>query len=349
MEKLVVTSLRPSAGKTSVIIGIAKALKKKIGYMKPFGERLLYRKKRLWDYDAGLIADLFGMEENVEDLSIGFHHSKLLYMLDEETTRQKLLELLSKVGNKKDFVFIEAGKDLSYGASVYLDAISLAQYLDAGLLVIASGEDTVLDDIAFLQKRVQLEKIKLIGIVINKVTNITEFTDLYLNKIRQLGVNVLGLIPYDKELPGFSVRYLADRLFAKVLAGENCLHRVGRSIFIGSASASAALKNPLFLAEDKIVITSGDRGDMIVAALDSNSAAVILTNNILPPSNLIAKAEQMGIPMLLVSLDSYQVARQMESMESLPTKDDKEKIALIEQMIMKHVNMKELKAGLQPG
>lgn len=344
MEKLVVTSMRQGAGKTSAIIGIAKALNMKIGYMKPFGERLLYRKKRLWDYDAGLIAGIFGLEENVEDMSIGFHHSKLLYMLDEEMTKQKLQELLAKVGNKKDFVFIEAGKDISYGASVYLDAISLARYLDAGLLVVASGEETALDDIAFLQKRVQLEKVKLLGIIINKVTNIAEFTDIYLDKIKQSGVNVLGIIPYYKELPFFSVSYLVDRLFAKVIAGENCLHRVVKNIFIGSASASAALKNPLFQAEDKIVITSGDRGDMIVAAVDSNSAAIVLTNNILPPPNLIAKAEKMGVPLLLVSLDSYQVAKEMDNLESLPTKDDKDKIALIEQMIMTHVNIKELKA-----
>ena len=81
MDKWVVTSLRPSAGKTSVIIGIAKALNRKIGYIKPFGERFLYRKKRLWDYDAALVTNLFGLDENPEDMSIGFHHSKLLYML----------------------------------------------------------------------------------------------------------------------------------------------------------------------------------------------------------------------------------------------------------------------------
>jgi hypothetical protein len=342
MEKLVITSMRQSAGKTSVVIGMAKALNKKIGYMKPFGERLLYRKKRLWDYDAALVAGIFGLEENVEDMSIGFHHSKLLYMLDEEMTRQKLLELLATVGNKKDFVFIEAGKDITYGGSVYLDALSLCKYLDAGLLVVASGEeDTILDDLTFLKKRIQLEKVKLRGVIINKVANITEFTDIHLNKIKQMGIPVLGVIPYHKELPFFSVSYLADRLFAKVIAGENNLYRTVKNVFIGSASASAALKNPFFQAEDKVVITSGDRGDMIVAALGSKSAAVVLTNNILPPPILISKAEKMGIPLLLVSLDSYQVAKQIDALESLPTKDDADKIALIEQMVSSHVNMKD--------
>ena len=107
---------------------------------------------------------------------------------------------------------------------------------------------------------------------------------------------MLGVIPYYKELPYFSVSYLADRLFAKIITGEENLNRTVKNIFIGSMSVGAALKNPLFQEESKVVITSGDRSDMIVAALESKAAAVILTNNILPPSNLIAKAAETGDP-----------------------------------------------------
>jgi uncharacterized protein len=343
MDKLVVTSMRQGAGKTSVIIGLAKALKKKAGYMKPFGERLIYRKKKLWDYDAALIASIFEMEESGENMSIGFHPSKLMSMLDEEMTKQKLFELMSHAGDKKDIVFIEAGKDITYGSSVYLDALFLAEYLDAGLLVVVSGnEDTIFDDITFLKKRIRTEKVTLRGIIINKVTNLSEINDIYLPKIQQLGVNVLGVIPYYKELPCFSINYLADRLFAKIIAGENNLNGIVENVFIGSVSASAVSKDPLFQAKNKIVITSGDRSDMIIAALDSQSAAVVLTNNILPPSNIIAKAEKMCIPLLLVSMDSYQTASQIDDLEALPTKDDKEKIALIEQMISDHVDIKKL-------
>jgi len=45
-------------------------------------------------------------------------------------------------------------------------------------------------------------------------------------------------------------------------------------------------------------------------------------------------------PLLLVSLDSYQTAKQIDALEALPTKDDKEKIALIEKMISEHVDIK---------
>ena len=50
----------------------------------------------------------------------------------------------------------------------------------------------------------------------------------------------------------------------------------------------------------------------------------------------------MCIPLLLVSLDSYQTAKQIDALEALPTKDDKEKIALIEKMISEHVDIKKL-------
>jgi len=178
------------------------------------------------------------------------------------------------------------------------------------------------------------------------VPNASEFAETRLPKIRELGVNVLGIIPYDTELPLFTVSYLADRLFAKIITGESQLCRPVKTMLIGSMSASAALKNPLFQEEHKVVITSGDRTDMIVAALGSNASAVILTNNIMPPANLIAKASKLEIPLLLVATDTYAVAKQIDSMESLPTKDDTDKIALIEQLINTHVQLKDF--GFRP-
>jgi BioD-like phosphotransacetylase family protein len=343
MDKFVVASLRQGAGKTSVIIGISKALNRKIGYIKPFGERFLYRKKRLWDFDAALITSIFGLEENPENMSIGFHHSKLFYMLDEATTRDKLRELLISVGEGKEIFFAECGKDITYGVSVHLDALTIARDLNAQLIVVASGEeDTILDDVIFLNKYIHLGDVRCKGIIINKVANVTDFCETRLPRIQQHGIEVLGVIPYYKELHYFSVGYLADRLFAKIISGEENLNRIVKNIFIGSLSAGAAQINPLFQEEGNVVITSGDRSDMIVAALENKAAAIILTNNVQPPSNLISKAAQCEIPLLLVSADAYEIAKQIEGMESLPTKDDLGKIALIEEMVRTHVNLQIL-------
>ncbi len=342
MYKLVVTSMHPSAGKTSIIIGLAKALNKKIGYIKPFGDRLLYRKKRLWDYDSALMNNIFSLGEDPAEMSIGFDHSRLWYIYDKETTTKKVQELEASTAKDSDILFVEGGKELSYGVSVHLDALSVSKALDAELLIVVSGkDDTIIDDIVFLKNNINLEGVRFKGIIINKVSHLDDFVNIHLPKMKLLNVNVLGTIPYSEELPRFTVNFLADRLFAKVITGESFLSRPIKNIIIGSMAASAVVKIPVFHEEKKVVITSGDRHDMIAAALEGDTAAVVLTCNIEPTPELIAKATERRIPLLLVSPDTYQIAKQVDSLEPLLQKEDADKIALLEEIIKKHVNLKE--------
>jgi uncharacterized protein len=343
MDKVIIASMRKSAGKTSAIVGITAAAKKKIAYVKPFGERMLYRKKRLWDYDSSLITAVFGLKEDPVDMSIGFDHSKLRYMYDEEGTRQKVLETIGRLGNDRDVLFIEGGRDLTYGISVHLDTLSLAKYTGGKLFIVVSGdEDSILDDLLFLKRHVNLAGVILNGVIINKVQNLEEFQSTHLPAIRQMGIPVVGVIPYQSELTYFSVGYLAERLFAKVLCGEGGLNRVVKNIVIGAWSANVFLQNPLFKKENKLVITGGDRTDMILASLESDTSGIILTNNILPPSNIISKASERNIPLLIVFSDTYQTAKQIESLEPLLTKDDTEKAELLKNLFQKHVNVQEI-------
>jgi BioD-like phosphotransacetylase family protein len=340
MDKVVIGSMRKSAGKTSIIVGIAGALKKKMAYLKPFGERLLYRKKRLWDYDSALITHIFGLQEDPVDMSIGFDHSKLRYMYDEKGIQQKLRETMAHISRDKEILFIEGGKDLTYGISIYLDTLSLARYTGSKLFIVVSGEeDTILDEILFLKKHVDLTGVPLGGIIVNKVQNLDEFQNTHLPVINKMGVRVIGVIPYQSELTCFSVYYLADRLFAKVITGEGGLKRVVKNIIIGAWSANVFLQSPVFKKENKLVITGGDRTDMILASLESDTSGIILTNNILPPSNIISKATERNIPLLMVFSDTYQTAKQIENLEPLLTKDDTDKVELLKELCRKHVDL----------
>jgi BioD-like phosphotransacetylase family protein len=343
MDKVIIASMRKSAGKTSAIVGIAAALNKKMAYIKPFGERMLYRKKRLWDYDSALITSLFGLKEDPVDMSIGFDHSKLRYMYDEEGTKQKLQKTIASIGDDKDILFIEGGGDLAYGISVHLDALSLARFTGGKLFIVVSGdENAIVDDITFLKRHVDLAGVNLGGLILNKVENLDEFQTNHLPAITRMGLRVVGLIPYQIELTRFSVHYLAERLFAKVITGEGGLKRIVKNIIIGAWSANVFLQNPLFKEENKLVITGGDRTDMILASLESDTSAIILTNNILPPSNIISKASERNIPLLMVFSDTYQTAKQIDSLEPLLTKDDVEKIDLLKELVKKHVNLVEM-------
>ena len=342
MNKVIIASLRKNAGKTTVMVGLTKALNKKIGYLKPFGDRLIYNKKRLWDYDSALFASIFALSENPEDMSIGFDHSKLRYMYDENITREKVAELAANMAQGKDILFVESGRDLAYGISVYLDAASLARYLGGNLVIVISGdENTVFDDITYIKKNMDLSGINFKGVIINKVQNMDDFKETYLPRIQEIGVPVLGVIPYQKELTYFSVNYLSERLFAKVITGEDYLNRTVKNIFIGAMSVNAALQQPLLKKEGSLIIAGGDRTDMILLALDYHAVGIILTNNVVPPSHIISKASERNVPLLLVTYDTYETARRIDSMEPLMTRDEKQKIELLGKLIQENVNIQE--------
>jgi hypothetical protein len=340
MVKLIIASTRGSAGKTSMIIGMGKALGKSFGYLKPFGDRLIYREKHTWDYDASIISSIFGLAENQEEATLGFQHSKLKYIYDEASTRAKVREIAENAGKGKDMLIMEAGRDFSYGASIHLDALSLAKYVEAKLILVISGnEDSIVDDIYFFKKHIAVKEVQLGGVIVNKVPDIEDFKDSYLASLKEMNVNVLGILPFRKDLTYFTVQYLADNLVAKVIAGEKGLNNVVKNVFVGAMSADDAIRGPLFKRENKVIITGGDRSDMILAALETDSVGIILTNNIYPPSNIISIAQHKNIPLLLVGSDTYQAASQVDNMEPLVTREDKEKIELLEKLARTHIDL----------
>lgn len=343
MDKIIMASMRENAGKTSIIVGISKALNKKIGYMKPLGDRLLYRKKQLWDYDSAIVTGTFNIEEDPMDMSLGFDHAKLRYMYDEKSTKAKLLEAAEHIGKDKDILWIECSSHIAAGISVHLDPFSVAQHTGGKLIIVVSGsEDDILDDITFIKRHVDMADINFGGVIVNKLQDMDNFQYTYLDSIIDMGVPVLGAIPQTKPLTRFSVGYLSERLFARVIAGEEGLNNVVQNIFVGAMSVDAALRDPSLTKENILTITSGDRTNMILAALESNTVGVILTNNILPPPNIISKASDRNIPMLLVNGDTYEVAKQLDNLQPLLTKGDTARVDLLAQLMQEHVKLSEM-------
>jgi hypothetical protein len=107
VKSLIVASTREGAGKTSMLVGLASVLDQRFGYIKPLGDRFLYRKKRLWDYDAALFAHLLELGQEPETMSIGFDHSKLRFMYERASMFEELRRMLGVVGAGRDAVFIE--------------------------------------------------------------------------------------------------------------------------------------------------------------------------------------------------------------------------------------------------
>jgi BioD-like phosphotransacetylase family protein len=340
MEKLIIASMRPNAGKTSILIGLAKALGKKSGYIKPFGDRMIYKKKRTWDYDSSLVTQVLGLNEISEDITIGFDHSKIRYMHNEENIRLKLNENCETASKGADFLFIEGGEDITYGSSVHLDVFSLAKFTGASVIFILSGrDDAILDDITFLKKYIKSDGITLKGVIFNKVQDTEDFKNVQMPIIMKMGIPVLGIIPFNPELSQFTANYLSGALLAKVVAGEDGLSNIIKEIFVGSISTDEAFRHPIFSTPDKLLITSGDRSDLILASLNTETAAIILTNNLMPQPNILAMASEKKVPLLLVTTDTYKTAKMIEQLEPLIEKNDASKISQIEKMVRDHVDL----------
>jgi len=342
MKKILMASTREGAGKTSLIVGIHSAFKFELGFMKPFGDRLVYRKKKNWDYDCFLIKNLWKLdtETESEDITLGFNHSKLRYVYTRESIKEKLLKMAEVSGEGKQALIIEGGKHLAYGTSIHLDAISLAKHLEASLVFVISGSDeTIMDDMAYIKKYLDLNEINLSGVILNKVQDPDNFKEIYWPMISDMGVRILGIIPYREPLGYISVRYLSKKIAAKVIAGENGLENIVKKIFVGAMSTNRALRSPQFNQPQKLLITSGDRSDMVLAALESQASAIILTHNIVPPSNIISRATELNIPLLLVGADTYEAAKQTDRIEALLTEESSDKIEILTQLIRKNLKI----------
>ena len=331
MKKIVVASAREGAGKTTAVIGIGRKVSGKIGYMKPFGDRIYYHKKRLWDYDSVAVAKTLGISEAPEKLSIGFEHSKLMYMFDREGIAKKVRELFEEISTGKDMVFIEGSKDMNYGASVNLDSFSVARYLQSSMLMIFSGkEEDIFDDIVRCKELAEMKGVKIVGAIINKVRDVNEWKEIHVQRVEKEGIHVLGILPEIKELSTITAEFVADQLPAKVLAGEKGLHNEIESIFIGAMSVSAAIKNPLFNKKKKLILTSGDRTDMVLTALREDTSCIVLTNNIIPPARIREMADEKGIPLLLTPWDTYTSAKKLENIKPWISEKNEKKMRAVE-------------------
>jgi BioD-like phosphotransacetylase family protein len=340
MKSLIVGSMDGNAGKTSLIIGLARATGKSFGYIKPLGDRLVYRKKRVWDYDAALLTNIFGMTQNPEDITVGFEQLKTRFKYDEEGAKNRVLAMARDVSEGKEMLFVEGGKDIEYGMNV----LSLAEYLGGKLVILVGGDENyIVDNVIFIKKYLRFTGMDFRGVIINKVRNVDDFKTVYVPMMQKADINILGIIPYSEELTFFSMEYLSQYLLARVVAGEDGLNRRISNIFVGAASVDSAYSDVRFHKENKLVVTSGDRSDMLLASFeDKCTGAVIITNNILPPQNILAKADEKGIPVLLVPIGVYETAKQIESLTPLITAKNTAEIDLMEKLVRENVNMDEL-------
>ena len=95
-------------------------------------------------------------------------------------------------------------------------------------------------------------------------------------------------------------------------------------------------------APRKAVITGGDRPDIALAAIETDTSALILTGNLFPDVRVLAKAKERGVPVILVPYDTYLTVQKVQEVSGKIKKGDTKRISLAKEIVKKHVDYKGL-------
>jgi BioD-like phosphotransacetylase family protein len=314
MKAVFITSTSSRCGKTTIGLWLAFHLKGNIGYMKPLSE----------NKDCHLFKEVLHLKEDESELSLN---------------NKDLKEHFTALSKDKDVMIIESGPNLSYGAYKGLAASDIAKKLDVEPIIVTSGSTESIVDKLIMGKSC-FPTIR--GVIINKVgyADLNETKSFVIPALEKVGFPVLGVIPSYKTLRVFTAQDVQTQLDAEIVCG-NGMEKGIDNIMVGAMNFDSALTYFRRYA-DKVVITGGDRAEIMLAAMETATSCIVATGGVRPSPPVIKKAVELKIPILLAQGDTYSAAKKIEEIEPEINPEDHEKIEVIEKRIGHHLDVKAL-------
>jgi BioD-like phosphotransacetylase family protein len=265
----------------------------------------------------------------------------------------KICRAFDRVSWEKDFTLIEGTGHAGVGSVFELSNARVAKLLDAKVILVSPGGiGRPVDEIALNKALFDQEGVEVIGAILNKVEAdkiplIAEYAGLGLAR---LGVPLLGLLPVQPMLSAPNLLQIAEEIGGRWLNARATAptERVSR-VVVGAMTAKGIVD---YLQPGTLIITPGDRDDIILAAISSarlfgqkTIAGLILTNDILPHEKLLELLAQTDIPVIAAREESYTITSKINSMTVKTQPQDMDKIPVIKRLIFDHVDLKKLLAA----
>ena len=317
MVSLFIGSTAEFSGKSLVCIGLGLGLKKdgfRIGYLKPLGTLPKKVREVFVDEDAFLVREVLRLEDDLEQICPVIFTPDLAEKAYEEQIEgleEGIIKAHRTLSQNKDVVLIEGAADLSAGGFLGISGFYLVKRLKAKVILVDKyGADVHMDHI--LEVKEALGN-RLMGVILNAVDPemIDHIRELILPFLQRKGVDVFGILPYDTLLGSISVEELHSTLGGQVLCCQNKLGNLVECFSVGAMNLEKSLE--VFRRwGNKAVIVGGDRPDIQLAALETSTRCIILTGNLYPSSIILAKAEERGVPMILVPEDTFTTVDRLE-------------------------------------
>lgn len=339
------------SGKTRVAVGMALKFRQegyRVAYLKPVGSVPGAASRE--DEDALLMKQLLHMEQPLETIVPYIAGPSYLSGYKNSCESLKTIrQSYETIAADNDLVIIGGPSFPHIMGCLDLDAVSLALELKAvPLFMIRIENDYSLDQAIFYNSYMECKGVPVLGNIFHNVPRplLAKTEGIYRLILEERGYHTLGIIPEHSEVTSPTVKEYFEALGGEILAAEEKMDRVVEDVVIAAMTIESAL-GYLRRATNKAVITGGDRSEVALAAMETSTSALILTGGLYPDVKVVARAEEKGVPVILVHYDTYTTIEKMSEVTRRIRATDEKAIKMAVENIEKHVDWRNVLRALQ--
>jgi phosphate acetyltransferase len=354
-KNIFIASAEPYTGKSVVAFGLINMLlakTQKVGYFKPI---IAQEDPELKEPHIDALLDYFNLPINYAD-TYAFTRQQVLRQGESENRSEVIdtvIRKYKKIEENYDFTVIEGSDFLGEGIAFEFESnVLIAKNLAAPVIIVITGAQKttaqVVNTAINIYRNFLSREVQVLGVIANMV-----HPD-YADDIRELLAAQLPLelivtvIPIATALQSPTMKEITTALQAKVLFGEDLMASQVDNFVTGAMMLPNFLNH---IKENVLIVTPGDRGDIIIGALQANQstnypkvAGIVLTAGSIPDAPIIRLIEglQTVIPIISVNTGTFETSNAVGSIHSRITKDNKKKIELAINIFEKYVDLKAL-------
>jgi BioD-like phosphotransacetylase family protein len=361
--RIFVAATQQNDGKTTIALGLFAALRKRlgrIGFIKPVGQRFVDVDGQRIDEDSVLIDQTFTVHTPLDAMSpIAVEPDFTRRYIENQNNEflvRRIQNSFDRAAWEKDFVIIEGTGHAGVGSVFDLSNARVASLLESRVvLVVKGGIGRSIDEVALNKALFDKEGVELLGVVLNKVLPdkfdyVREFAR---RGLARLQIDLLGAIPDEPLLANATLGQICKTIKGDFLNGKTKARRRVQKVVIGAMNSTHVME---YFKPGTLVITPGDREDVILAALSTSAlseldgqsiAGLVLSGNLTPHQSVLDLLANSDVPTIASPLDSYTVANGIHSMTVKTLPGDVEKIDRIQSLIERHIEVDRLLQKLQ--
>lgn len=341
MNTLYIASIE-SAGKTSLCAGIGENLLnqgKKVGYVMPV------RLSEAGNADSlesiAFMKEALNLNDPLELISPTTLTQKELWdnlTDDSQQFVKKIKETVTKISKGKDIVIVEGLSGLIVDNVATLGCYKISEALKAKVIVILQYFES-LSPSTLVRVAEEMGE-SLIGVIINFVpeSRLETIKSYLTDTFQEAGIKLLGVLPEVRGLLGVTVKEIASAVKGEIITCRENADELVENVMIGAMTIDSGIEY-FNRKSNKAAVIRGERADMQLAALETSTKSLILTNDIRPLKQVVYQAESKHVPIIIAPDDTVQTVDGIAQELSKGTFNSLKKLKKFEQILDHNVDM----------